>query len=116
LSPTLEESAKPLNVDLNEKRPRRLCPLGPVRVLNGFYSAVSTLEVEAVLPYFHEPSLLIGSQGVFAATTHTLLATALTPAMEGFRARGFWSNRAEPTKSKVVECDRGIGFRRCTAV
>ena len=60
-----------------------------LRVLNEYYSAFSTLNIEAVLPYFHEPSLLIGPQGAFAATTHTLLATALTPAMEGLLARGF---------------------------
>jgi hypothetical protein len=60
-----------------------------VRVLNEYYRAFSTLKLEAVLPYFHEPSLLIGPQGVFAATTHTLLATAFTPAIEGLRARGF---------------------------
>ena len=60
-----------------------------VRVLNGYYSAFSTLKLEAILPYFHEPSLLIGPQGPFAAATHTLLATALAPAIEGLRARGF---------------------------
>jgi uncharacterized NTF2-like protein DUF6841 len=60
-----------------------------IRVLNEYYGAVSTLRVEAVLPYFNEPSFLIGPQGAFAATTHTLLATAFTPAMEGLRARGF---------------------------
>jgi hypothetical protein len=60
-----------------------------VRVLHEYYSAFSTLNVEAVLPYFHEPSLLIGPQGAYAATTHALLATAFTPAMEGLRARGF---------------------------
>ncbi len=60
-----------------------------VQVLNEYYSAFSTLKVEAVLPYFHEPSLLIGPQGAFAATTHTLLATAFNSAMEGLRARGF---------------------------
>jgi ketosteroid isomerase-like protein len=60
-----------------------------VRVLEEYYSAFSTLNVEAILPYFHEPSLLIGPQGAFAATTHALLATAVTPTMEGLRARGF---------------------------
>ena len=59
-----------------------------VRVLNEYYSAVSTLKVEAVLPYFYEPSLLLGPQGAFAATSYTLLATAFAPALEGFRARG----------------------------
>jgi hypothetical protein len=59
-----------------------------LRTLNEYYSAFSTLKVEAVLPYFHEPSLLIGAQGAFAATTHTLLATAVTPPIEGLRAKG----------------------------
>jgi hypothetical protein len=41
-----------------------------VRVLHEYYSAFSTLNVEAVLPFFHEPLVLISPQGVFAATTH----------------------------------------------
>ena len=60
-----------------------------IRVLHAYYSATSTLNVDAVLPYFHEPSLLIVPQGVFAATTHTLLATVVGPTLEGLRARGF---------------------------
>ena len=59
-----------------------------LRVLNEYYSAFSTLNIEAVLPYFHEPSFLIGPQGTFAATTHASLATAITPVLEGLRARG----------------------------
>jgi ketosteroid isomerase-like protein len=59
-----------------------------LRVLNEYYSAFSTLKIEAVLPYFHEPSMLIGPQGTFAATTQPLLATAIAPALEGLRARG----------------------------
>ena len=62
---------------------------GVVRVLHDYYSAVSTLNVEAVLPFFHEPSLTIVPQGVFAAATHAQLATAISPTLEGFRARGF---------------------------
>ena len=48
-----------------------------VRLLHEYYSAFSTFNVKAVLPFFHEPALLIGPQGVFAATTHSLLAAAL---------------------------------------
>src|SRR5437588_2707172 len=60
-----------------------------VQVLTDYYSAFSTLDVQAVLPYFHEPSLLIGLQGAFAAPTRALLPTAFTPAIESLRARGF---------------------------
>jgi ketosteroid isomerase-like protein len=59
-----------------------------VRLLHEYYSAFSTLNVAAVLPYFHEPSLLMGPQGVFAATTHALLAAIISPTMDGFRDRG----------------------------
>jgi ketosteroid isomerase-like protein len=59
------------------------------RVLADYYDAFSTLEVHAVLPYFHEPSVLIGPQGVFAAPTYAVLTTAFTAAIEGLRARGF---------------------------
>lgn len=59
------------------------------RVLADYYSAFSTLEVQAVLPYFHEPCLMIGPQGVFAAPTRAVLSAAFTPAMENLRARGY---------------------------
>jgi hypothetical protein len=86
-----------------------------VRVLNEYYRAVSTLKVEAVLPYFHEPSLLIGLQGAFAATSHTLLATAFTPALEDFRARGLGrtelSVRNIKSLSATAALVEGVGQR-----
>src|SRR5215467_12028790 len=60
-----------------------------LRTLADYYSAFSTLEVQAVLPYFHEPSMLISPQGVFAAATFAALATVFAPAMEGLRTREF---------------------------
>ena len=50
-------------------------------VLADYYRAFSTLEVQAVLPHFHEPSLFIGPQGVFAASTSALVEAVFTPAM-----------------------------------
>lgn len=41
------------------------------------------------MPYFHEPCLLIGPQGVFAAPTSGVLAAVLIPALEDLRARGY---------------------------
>ncbi|HLY18415.1 MAG TPA: nuclear transport factor 2 family protein [Bryobacteraceae bacterium] len=60
-----------------------------LRTLADYYRAFSTLEVQAVWPYFHEPSLLISPQGVFAVTTFATLAAVFTPAMEGLRTREF---------------------------
>src|SRR5262249_30227629 len=37
----------------------------------------------------HEPSMLIGPQGVFAAATFAALAAVVAPALEGLRAREY---------------------------
>lgn len=60
-----------------------------LRTLADYYRAFSTLEVQAVWPYFHEPALLISPQGVYAAPTLAVLAAAFTPIMEGLRSREF---------------------------
>jgi hypothetical protein len=79
-----------------------------LRVLNGYYSAFSTLKIEAVLPYFNEPSLLIGPQGAFAATTHTLLATAINPAIEGLRARGLGRTELSVRNLKLLSATAAL--------
>src|SRR5215472_3072363 len=79
-----------------------------VRVLHEYYGAFSTLNVEEVLNYFHEPSFLIGPQGTFAATTHTLLATAVTPAMEGLRARGFGRTELSVRNLKLLSATAAL--------
>jgi ketosteroid isomerase-like protein len=60
-----------------------------LRTLADYYRAFSTLDVQAVWPYFHEPSLLISPQGVFPVPTFAALATVFTPTMEGLRTREF---------------------------
>jgi hypothetical protein len=60
-----------------------------LRTLTDYYRAFSTLEVQAVWPYFHQPSMLIGPQGVFAVPTLAALATVFSPMMEGLRSREF---------------------------
>ena len=57
--------------------------------LNDYYRDFSTLSVQAILPYFHEPCLIIGNQGVFAAPTRSVLPSAFTPVLEGLRSRGY---------------------------
>ena len=79
-----------------------------LRVLNEYYSAFGTLKIEAVLPYFHEPSLLIGPQGVFAATTHTLLATVVTPTIEDLRARGLGRTELSVRNLKLLSATAAL--------
>ncbi len=59
------------------------------RVLTEYYKTFSTLDVQAILPYFHQPCFLIGPQAVLAAPTAAALAAALVPVLESFRARGY---------------------------
>jgi hypothetical protein len=79
-----------------------------LRVINEYYSAFSTLKIEAVLPYFHEPSFLIGPQGTFAATTHALLATAIVPALEGLRARGLGRTELSVRNLKLLSATAAL--------
>ena len=59
------------------------------QVLTDYYRAFSTLDAEAVKPYFHEPSQLIGPAGAGSAPTRAALAAFFQPSMEALRARGF---------------------------
>lgn len=52
-------------------------------------SIFSSLDVHAILSYFHEPCLIIGPQGVFATPTRSLLGSAFTPVIANLRARGY---------------------------
>lgn len=59
------------------------------QVLTDYYRAFSTLDAEAVKPYFHEPWQLVSPAGVGVGTTRAALAAVVQPAMEALRARGF---------------------------
>ncbi len=57
--------------------------------LTDYYRDFSSLNIDAILPYFHEPCLTIGPQGVLGAPTRSVLATALSPVLESLRERGY---------------------------
>jgi ketosteroid isomerase-like protein len=59
------------------------------RVLTDYYSAFSTLDAQAVLRYFHEPSQLVSPAGVVPTPTRAAVAAAFQPVMEGLRSRSF---------------------------
>ena len=59
------------------------------QVLTDYYRAFSTLDAQAVLPYFHEPSQLVSPAGVVPTPTRAALAALFQPSMEALRARGF---------------------------
>ena len=59
------------------------------QVLADYYRAFSSLDVQAVGPYFHEPSQLVSPAGVVAMPTRAAVAAAFQPSMDALRARGF---------------------------
>ena len=59
------------------------------QVLMDYYQAFSTLDAQAVRPYFHEPSQLVSSAGVVPTVTRAAVAAVFQPVMEGLRARNF---------------------------
>jgi hypothetical protein len=59
------------------------------QVLADYYKAFSTLTVESILPYFHQPALLIGPSGVFALPTAEAVVSIFGPVMENLRQREY---------------------------
>ncbi len=75
-------------------------------MLDDYYRAFSTLDVQAILPYFHEPSTLISSRGVIAAPTFAAVAAALKPTLEGLRAREFGRSELSVGSAKHLSARR----------
>jgi len=68
---------------------------GVNQVIADYYRDFSTLNVQAILPYFNEPSLLVGPQGVIPIPDRAALVAVLGPVMEGLRARGYGRSELE---------------------
>lgn len=79
-----------------------------IQMLADYYAAFSTLDPQAFLPYFHEPSLAIGPQGIFAAPTHALLGTALAPALEDFKARGYGHSELRVHQAQALSATAAV--------
>jgi ketosteroid isomerase-like protein len=60
-----------------------------VDTLRDYYAAFNTYEVPSIVAYFHEPALLVGPQGAFAAPTRDALTSVIGPFIDELRARGF---------------------------
>lgn len=58
------------------------------QVLNDYYKTFSTLNLDAIYPYFHTPALIVGPAGVFAIANPEDLATVFGPAIADLRSRG----------------------------
>lgn len=59
------------------------------QVLTDYYKAFSTLTIQSILRYFHQPALLIGPSGVIALPTPEAVVPIFGPVMEGLRQREY---------------------------
>ena len=67
------------------------------QLITDYYRNFSTLNVQSILPHFHEPSLLIGPQGVIPIPNHAALVAVFGPVMESLRAKGYGRSELELT-------------------
>lgn len=65
------------------------------QLIADYYRDFSTLNVQTILPYFSEPSLLVGPQGVIPIPDHAALVAVFGPVMEGLRAKGYGRSEFE---------------------
>jgi hypothetical protein len=65
------------------------------QVIADYYRDFSTLNVRAILPYFNEPSLLVGPQGVIPLLDRAALVAVFGPVMEDLRAKGYGRSELE---------------------
>jgi NTF2-like protein (DUF6841) len=65
------------------------------QVIADYYRDFSTLNVQAILKYFNEPSLLVGPQGVMPIPDRATLVSVFGPVMEGLRAKGYGRSELE---------------------
>jgi hypothetical protein len=65
------------------------------QVIVDYYRDFSTLNVQAILPYFNEPSLLVGPQGVIVIPDYAALVAVFGPVMEDLRTKGYGRSELE---------------------
>ena len=78
------------------------------RVIADYYRDFSTLNVRAILPYFNEPSLLVGPQGVIPIPSHAALAAVFGPVMEGLRGKGYGRSEFELDYAKSLSSSAAL--------
>ena len=78
------------------------------QVIADYYRDFSTLNVQAILPYFNEPSLLVGPQGVIAVPNYAALTAVFGPVMEGLRDKGYGRSEFELDYAKSLSSSAAL--------
>ena len=72
------------------------------QLLTDYYKAFSTLNVEAVRPFFHTPGLLITPSGTFAVQSQEVFEPAMGAIMDELRNRGYTRSEFRLNGIKVL--------------
>lgn len=62
----------------------------PLDFLRSYYEAFSTMDVDAILAFYHEPAMFVSVQGAHTVPTHSALSSAVfEPMRRDLQSRGF---------------------------
>jgi hypothetical protein len=78
------------------------------QLLSDYYAAFSTLNIQAILPYFHEPSLLVGPLGVIPLPTPAALVPVFSPVMENLRRRQYGQSELKLQQLKLLSATSAL--------
>ena len=70
--------------------------------LEAYYRAFSTLNIREILPFLHEPALVMGPQGVFPLATASEIEPIFGPVMENLRSRGYGRSELESPETQML--------------
>ena len=91
----------------------------PLEAIREYYAAFSTLDLNAIVSHFCEPSMTVAPQGVVSAATRAALADSLAPLVDGLRAKGYGrSEFIQPQVTMLGETNalvRGVAVRYTAA-
>ncbi len=76
------------------------------QVFSDYYKAFSTLDVQSILPYFHQPALLIGPLGVIAIPTPA--AVVPNPVMEDLRQQKYRRSELSLQQFKLLSATSAL--------
>jgi hypothetical protein len=78
------------------------------QMLSDYYNAFSTLDVQSILPYFHQPALLIGPLGVIAIPTPAAVVPIFGPVMENLRQRKYGRSELSLQQFKLLSATSAL--------
>ena len=78
------------------------------QVLADYYKAFSTLTVQSILRYFHQPALLIGPSGVIALPTAEAVVPIFGPVMEDLRQRKYRRSELSLQQFKLLSATSAL--------